>query len=88
MAPPEVKLSQWAVFNSSALTGFCAPSEGTHSGEPVQWTQQVFCPYLLGPGRLLTRTHALLVMVQWLLFQGPLLLPLMLEGNQIVPLLL
>jgi hypothetical protein len=44
--------------------------------------------YLLGPCWLLTGTHPLLVMVQWLLLYGPLLLPLMLKGNQIVSLLL
>lgn len=44
--------------------------------------------YLLGPCWLLARTHPFLVMVQWLLLHRPLLLPLMLEGNQVVSLLL
>lgn len=68
--------------------GFRAPSEQPPRGEPAWWTQHLLIPYLFGPGRLLAGTHALLVVVQWLLLQGPLLLSLMLEGDQVVSLLL
>lgn len=89
-APLEVKRGSHdgLSLNSSAAVGFCVPSKGTHSGQPGQWTRQVFLPYLFGPCRLLTGTHALFVMVQRLLLQRPLLLPLVLEGNQVVSLLL
>lgn len=91
MAPPEVRCASYdgSSYNQPHSTnGIWAPSERAPSGELDQRTQQLSLSYLFGPGWLLTGTHALLVMVQRLLLQGPLLLPLMLEGNQVVPLLL